>query len=66
MTVEAPPAGGRALYCPCGTNWASVHGTRPVRDHAACILARLGLDRVPCVSCGGTIGAVPASAEARR
>lgn len=44
MTI-APPAGGRALYCPCGTNWAALFGPRPFTDHAACILARLGIDR---------------------
>ncbi len=66
MSALAPPAGGRALYCPCGTNWAALYGPRPFRDAAAGILARLGINRVPCVLCGGTIGAVPASSEARR
>lgn len=59
-----PPPGGRTLYCPCGTNWASVFGPRPLRDHAACVLARLLIDRIPCLSCGGFIAPLPASAEA--
>lgn len=66
MTSIAPPPGGRALYCPCGTSWASFQGSRRAIDHAACVLAHLGLDRVPCVACGGTIAALPASAEAHR
>lgn len=64
--THAPPPGGRALYCPCGNFWASVHGPRRLQDHAACIVSAIGLTRVPCLSCGGTIAAIPASSEARR
>jgi len=53
------------MYCACGANWAAVYGPRPFLDHAACIVARFGFDRIRCVRCGGTIATVPASAEAR-
>ena len=65
MTL-APPAGGRSLYCPCGSIWANVSGPRPVLDHAACLLHRLGIDRIPCLRCGQPIAAVPSSSEAHR
>lgn len=64
-TDASPPPGGRAMYCACGANWAAVYGPRPFLDHAACIVARFGFDRIRCVRCGGTIATVPASAEAR-
>lgn len=60
-----PPAGGRVLYCPCGTNWAGVYGPRPLRDHVACIVARFGIDRIPCLLCGGVVAPLPASTESR-
>jgi hypothetical protein len=61
-----PPPGGRTLYCPCAASWAAVYGSRPVLDAAARIVARFGIDRIPCLSCGGYVAAVASSPEAER
>lgn len=64
-----PPPGGMALYCPCGSNWLSLQriiGPRLTTGLASRIAAAAGFGRVPCLRCGGTIAAVPASAEGAR
>jgi hypothetical protein len=65
MPTTAPPPGGRVLFCPCGSGWAGVWGSRQAQDHAACIVARFGIDRIPCIACGGFVAPLPASAESR-